>query len=197
LLGDPIENVSIFSPTASLSWYLTTKPAGNQKYRVEVAKNKEIVNPIIQIDNIEGFTKAVSSLTSGTYFWRVQAKTDDGKYSNYSNIGSFQITGVTAVDNETNVIPETFTVSQNYPNPFNPSTIIKFGLPEASFVSIKIYNVLGQEVKSLLNDQKNAGTYSVQWNGDNNFGHKVSSGTYIYRIVAGNNVATKKMVLLK
>jgi len=70
-------------------------------------------------------------------------------------------------------------------------------LPEASFVSIKIYNVLGQEVKSLLNDQKNAGTYSVQWNGDNNFGHKVSSGTYIYRIVAGNNVATKKMVLLK
>jgi hypothetical protein len=101
-------------------------------------------------------------------------------------------------DNQTqNVIPSTFEVSQNYPNPFNPSTTIKYGLPENSIVTIKIFNILGQEVKTLVNTEKNAGTYSVTWNGDNNFGQKVTSGTYIYRVVAGNFVQTKKMVLLK
>ncbi len=105
--------------------------------------------------------------------------------------------GVTAVDNSGNTIPAEFSVSQNYPNPFNPSTIIKYALPKESFVSIKIYNILGQEVKTLVNEDKTAGTYNVQWNGENNFGESVSSGAYIYRVVAGEKVETKKMILLR
>ena len=105
--------------------------------------------------------------------------------------------GVTAVDNSENVIPTDFSITQNYPNPFNPSTTIRYGLPQASSVTIKIYNILGQEVKTLVNEDKSAGTYTVQWNGDNDFGYQVASGTYIYRIVAGNFVQVRKMVLLK
>ena len=103
---------------------------------------------------------------------------------------------VTGIDDE-QVIPKEFTLSQNYPNPFNPTTTIRFTLPEASLVTLKIYNMLGQEVKTLVNEQKSAGTFNVQWKGDNDFGSKASSGTYIYRVIAGANIFTKKMILLK
>ncbi|MCH8325994.1 MAG: T9SS type A sorting domain-containing protein, partial [Bacteroidetes bacterium] len=68
---------------------------------------------------------------------------------------------------------------------------------EASFVTLKIYNMLGQEVKTLVNEQKNAGTFNVQWKGDNDSGNKVSSGTYIYRVIAGSHIFTKKLILLR
>ncbi|MCO6472776.1 MAG: T9SS type A sorting domain-containing protein [Melioribacteraceae bacterium] len=98
---------------------------------------------------------------------------------------------------EESIIPEKFAVEQNYPNPFNPSTSIVYNLPEASHITIKIYDMLGSEVKTLVNSQMNAGRYEVVWNGDNNFGSKVSSGSYLLRVTAGKNVAVKKMLLLK
>lgn len=101
-----------------------------------------------------------------------------------------------AVNNSV-TIPESFTLNQNYPNPFNPSTVIKFGIPEASFVTLKIYNMLGQEIKTLVSGEKAAGYYNIQWNGDNNYGSPVASGAYIYRITAGSNVVNKKMILMK
>lgn len=98
---------------------------------------------------------------------------------------------------EDNTIPTAFELNQNYPNPFNPSTTIKYGLPEASNVTIKVYNMMGQEVKTLVNSYKPAGRYEVEWNGENEFGRKVSSGTYLYRVTAGEYVSVKKMVLMK
>ncbi|NWF90605.1 MAG: T9SS type A sorting domain-containing protein, partial [Ignavibacteriaceae bacterium] len=95
------------------------------------------------------------------------------------------------------MIPSAFNLFQNYPNPFNPSTRISYSLPQASYVKIKIYDLLGVEVKTLLESEQSAGLYNIQWNGENNFGSKVSSGTYIYRLEAGNFVQSKKMVLLK
>lgn len=108
---------------------------------------------------------------------------------------SLSLDGITSTENE--VIPSDYKLSQNYPNPFNPTTTIEFALPQADYVSIKIYDMLGREVATLINDQRSVGNYSVVWNGINDFGHKVSSGTYIYRITAGNFVQTKKMLLLK
>ncbi|MCH7972961.1 MAG: T9SS type A sorting domain-containing protein [Bacteroidetes bacterium] len=102
----------------------------------------------------------------------------------------------TGINDNKNYITEYF-LSQNYPNPFNPETTIRFTISEASFVILKIYNMLGQDVKTMVNRQKNAGTYSLLWKGDNDFGQKVASGTYIYRIIAGQNIFTKKMILLK
>ncbi len=91
-----------------------------------------------------------------------------------------------------NIIPDNYVLSQNYPNPFNPSTTIRFSIPKNEYVTIKIYNTLGQEVAQLISKEMNAGTYSVNWNAANYAG-----GIYYFNIIAGEFKETKKMVLLK
>jgi hypothetical protein len=102
---------------------------------------------------------------------------------------------VTDVEDE--LLPTEYSLFQNYPNPFNPSTLISYALPTNSFVSLKIYDMLGREVKTLVNTEQSAGIMNVLWNGDNNFGSKVSSGTYIYVIKTSDFFKAKKMILLK
>lgn len=93
-------------------------------------------------------------------------------------------------DDET--IPATFKMEQNYPNPFNPSTIIRFSVPENSNVTLKVYDVLGNELITLLNEDKDAGWYDVSFDAS-----ALASGVYIYRIIAGSFISTKKMTLIK
>jgi photosystem II stability/assembly factor-like uncharacterized protein len=97
-----------------------------------------------------------------------------------------------SVQSALSVLPNQFDLAQNYPNPFNPNTTIKFQLPHSSWVSLKVYNTLGQEVAPLVGQHKDAGYYQVQWDAS-----KVPSGIYFYRLQTGNFVETKKMVLLK
>lgn len=85
-----------------------------------------------------------------------------------------------------------YSISQNYPNPFNPSTMIKFNIKEKQFVSLVVYNVLGKVVSVLINEEKNAGTHEINFNGVD-----LSSGVYFYKIQAGEFTSTKKMILLK
>ncbi len=99
--------------------------------------------------------------------------------------------GVTLIEDD-NKSSMTFMLNQNYPNPFNPSTTIKYQLPENGFVSIKVYDVLGKEVASVVNEEKAAGSYEVNLDAG-----KLSSGIYFYTMQAGNFVETKKMVLMK
>ncbi len=96
----------------------------------------------------------------------------------------------TSVENE--LTPVAFSLEQNYPNPFNPATMIKFNIPEATNVSLKIYDVLGNEIATLLNEEKNKGSYEVNFNATN-----LSSGIYFYKLEAGNFVQTRKMILMK
>jgi flagellar hook assembly protein FlgD len=94
-------------------------------------------------------------------------------------------------------LPESYVLYQNYPNPFNPITTLSYDLPEDALVNITIYDMMGRQVKTLINDQQTAGYRSVQWNGTNNIGQPVSAGLYLYTIQAGEFRQTKKMVLLK
>jgi hypothetical protein len=94
-------------------------------------------------------------------------------------------------------IPSDFSLSQNYPNPFNPTTTIKYAISADARVSLVVYNILGQAVKTLVDVDQEAGFYTAKWDGTNDFGSKVSSGIYIYRITAGKFVSTIKMNLLK
>lgn len=94
--------------------------------------------------------------------------------------------------------PKTFQIVRNYPNPFNPNTTIEFNIAKAVPVTVKIYDVLGREVKTLLDHQTlNPGLVRLTWNGTNASGNPVGSGVYFYRIVAGNKVTTRKMMLMK
>jgi len=87
--------------------------------------------------------------------------------------------------------------ASNYPNPFNPETVIKYALPEGADVRLVIYNTLGQQVRELVNRSQAPGQYQVRWDSRDAMGRQVSSGVYFYRLVAGSNVATKRMMLLK
>ncbi len=114
-----------------------------------------------------------------------------GPDGSISNEGGSLLIPVAIESNELNV-PRSFFVEQNYPNPFNPTTTIRFGLAPSSFVTAGLFNVLGQEVSVLFKGHLNAGEHVLQVNGAN-----LSSGIYYYRIQAGNNVAMKRMILMK
>jgi len=94
-------------------------------------------------------------------------------------------------------LPKIFTLSQNYPNPFNPITSIEYTVPKPSEVSLRIYNVLGQEVKTLVNQRQKAGAYRATWNGEDSYGQKVTSGIYFYQLKAEDVTLVRKMILLK
>jgi len=121
------------------------------------------------------------SVASGTYNYRLKQVDFNGNFE-YYNLGNEVIIGV----------PVKFDLSQNYPNPFNPTTKINFDLPVNGNVSLKIFDLSGKEVMTLVNDTRTAGYYSVSFNGAN-----LSSGIYFYSIKAGDFVSTKKMTLIK
>jgi subtilisin family serine protease len=104
----------------------------------------------------------------------------------------FTLTNVSGTENISNIIPKEYSLKQNYPNPFNPVTKINFEIPKQGFVSLKIYDVLGREVKSLVNEIKAPGTYSVDFNGT-----ELSSGVYFYRMESNGFTDIKKMMLIK
>ncbi len=108
-------------------------------------------------------------------------------------IANFTIEGTLGVsEKKSDVLPSAYTLEQNYPNPFNPSTTISFSLPNSGNVSLKVYNLVGQEVTTLMNGYRNAGQYNVTFNASN-----LSSGVYFYRLEAGSTNVVKKMMLLK
>ena len=98
---------------------------------------------------------------------------------------------------DVNFMPVETSLGKNYPNPFNPSTQVRYALPEASKVSISIYDMMGRQVRSLVNGSMDAGYHTALWNATNDNGNPVSAGMYIYTIQAGEFRQTKKMVLLK
>jgi len=114
----------------------------------------------------------------------------------FDNI-SFSPSNSVGVDNRSETLPQGFALEQNFPNPFNPVTTLRYDLPKNGHVNITIYDMLGREVKTLINQTQNAGYRSVQWNATNDYGKPVSAGIYLYQIQAGEYISTKKMVLLK
>ncbi len=109
----------------------------------------------------------------------------------YSNKTNAQL-GITSVKPVNGAVPSEFTLSQNYPNPFNPSTSISYQLPVSGMVSLKVYDMLGREVTSLVNEEQSAGTYSVRFDGTS-----LASGMYLYTLRTGANIETRRMMLIK
>ncbi len=102
----------------------------------------------------------------------------------------------TAVEEIATSIPSSFSLEQNYPNPFNPSTTIEYSVQKAGNVRVKIHNTLGQLIRNLVNESKPIGEYSISWDGKNDSGRKVTSGTYFYQLQVGDFISTKKMLLI-
>ena len=193
----PVELVSFTASTngnnVSLNWSTATE-TNNSGFSIE---RKQVFSQQPTVDNEEWIELAFvngngtttesqsysfvdNNLTSGKYLYRLKQIDFDGTFE-YSN-------DVEAIIN----IPEKFELSQNYPNPFNPSTKIKYQITTSNPVSIKIYDVLGNEVATLVNEVQPYGNYEVMFDAS-----LLSSGTYFYKLQAGSFVETKKMLLLK
>ena len=106
-----------------------------------------------------------------------------------------QVEAISDVVDETNI--STYKLEQNYPNPFNPSTKIRYSIPRPEFVSLKVFDLLGEEVATLVNEEKKSGDYEVTFNKNNFSGSTYASGIYIYTLKAGNFSSSKKFILLK
>ncbi len=139
----------------------------------------------IQIN--QGFTTipTVTALVISKYY--LIAGTE-GKSAWQRDLEDFGI----GIQNISTEIPSKYSLSQNYPNPFNPSTVIRFSLPAVSFASLKIYDMLGKEVATLVNEKLAAGTYSVDWNAS-----EFTSGVYFYKLITDKYTETKRMILMK
>ncbi|HEX9972718.1 MAG TPA: FlgD immunoglobulin-like domain containing protein, partial [bacterium] len=130
---------------------------------------------------------------------------DDGEATDAIEAGNIVIhkeAGLAKPDNfaediEPEATPRQFSLFQNYPNPFNPETMIRFQIPQANHIIVRIFNTLGEEIRNVVNGRYQAGDYSVIWDGRDNSGKAVSSGTYIYQIQAGQYVDVKRMVLIR
>lgn len=173
---------------------------GAEHYRLQVVRSilswsEELI--ILDVDNIMDtvYTDEEVLQLGEFYSWRVMAANEFG-YSEPSQIFKFQVNTISAVESENSELPVEYSLYQNYPNPFNPSTRIMFDLPESGFTTLRVYNLLGQEIAVLVQEQLNAGKYSVTFEAAS-FGRQLPSGIYIYRLNSGNKLFTRKMMLVK
>lgn len=158
---------------------------------------------IFSDDDDEGkiYERTVTADNNGNFQWtgsptgpHLTATATDaaGNTSEFSQ--PYVITSV--AEKKDKLIPDRFELKQNYPNPFNPETRIEYQLPNSSFVEITIYNVQGQRIISLIKENQEAGLHYISWDGTDENGHPVVSGTYFCRINAGAFVSAKKMIVL-
>ncbi len=163
---------------------------GVTRYWFEIANNSSFTNSMID----SGLT-VTSKLDTGlqnntTYYWRVKAENDAG-WGQFSSVYSFNTSFLTGIKDKSN-LPKEFRLSQNFPNPFNPVTTIDYQIPKKSFVTIKVFDILGNQVSLLVNKDENAGKYAVSFDAS-----ELSSGVYFYSIDAGSFEQTKKLIVLK
>ncbi len=178
-------NASVNENTVTLSW-ITATELNNSGFEVLRSSEPEVWEKIGFVrgygttTEINYYSFTDESLQEGSYAYRLKQVNLDGTYE-YSNIVYVDI-----------ITPIEFELSQNYPNPFNPSTTIKFSIPEGSNVSLKIYNSLGQEIKTLINRFMEAGVHKVNFDAAG-----LNSGMYFYRINTGEFNQVRKMTLIK
>jgi hypothetical protein len=151
----------------------------------------EIPRQLPQPGNISAVTEwLLTGLQEGHYEWTLSA-VDAAYIGGPAAIGEFTV-GVQTSSESNDNLPRIYNVEQNYPNPFNPATTIKYSIPNAGLVTLKVFNVIGEEVATLVNEIKQAGNYDVRFIATN-----LSSGVYFYKLQSGNFSQVKKMIITK
>ncbi len=185
-LLDPPDGAIGIPTTPTLVW---NSSVGSENYLLQVSDTSDFSTLVVDEENIDSTSYPVELGNNLTYYWRVSATNDLGT-SDWSEVWSFT-TLATSVDDQA-TIPTEFSLNQNYPNPFNPSTTIKYGLPQKAHVKLEIFNILGQSVAVLADDEEEPGYDSVNFESS-----RLASGLYLYRIRAGDFVETKKLIVLR
>jgi len=213
-VNDPIDTESIFNtidsdyPTSRVqSDFLTVDTARYIINWTGEDKGSGIASYALYVsEDDQPYELLESDLTDTTYLFRGESGHSYGFFTlTEDNVGNKEpmksqpdviISGVQLEENKPE-IPKEFALYQNYPNPFNPTTIINFDLPKETHVVLKIYNILGQEVRTLVDAYNTAGFKSIQWDGKDKSGSIVSSGIYFYRIDTKYFSKSRKLLILK
>ncbi|MBN1348827.1 PKD domain-containing protein [candidate division KSB1 bacterium] len=168
-------------------WYLSKSNTFNEE---------EIIAQATLMDQTYYNYQATTKIYQGVYYWKVIATGYDGGTTQSNQVHTLSL--ITSVDGvPSGGIPKEFKLLQNHPNPFNSDTRVSYHLPENSNVTLRIYNNLGQSIRTLVEEDQVAGVYQVTWDGKNDLGQQVSSGIYIYQLKAANKVTFKKMLLIQ
>ena len=193
VLLSPEYGADSVSITPEFSWIPVD---GATAYRLQISRSANFQNIVYDVDTIITTTHISSPLEEGKgYYWRVYSLTNEYQGPK-SEFRRFVTESLVSVSNDED-IPTSYALGQNYPNPFNPSTTIKYEIPDQVrndnvLVKLKIYDVLGREVATLVNKQQQAGSYEVQFDASS-----LTSGVYFYSLNVSYFIATKKLVLLK
>lgn len=171
------------APNVILQW---SAPVGPGLTGYNIYRNDEVINTVTSLLFID------PNVPAGTYTYYITAL-----YGDYESVPSNEVEVEVPVGNDPNLLPTVTKLGGNYPNPFNPTTLINFSVAEHGHVSIEVYNIKGEKVSTLRNNEMDAGNYSVTWNGIDDNGRSVSSGVYFYKMKAGKYGETKKMILMK
>jgi hypothetical protein len=186
-LVSPANNVAVNEDSVRFAWRRAVP--GVTRYCFQWATDSSFANSDVD-STLTDTTRIVRQLVNNQdYWWRVRA-TNIAGWGPFSGAWKLRVI-ITGVD-ELEDIPTVFSLTQNYPNPWNPSTQIRYALPHTSFVTLTVYNTLGQQVAQLVNEQQQAGYHDVVFRGD-----QLASGVYFYQLRAGAFVETKKLVLMK
>jgi hypothetical protein len=196
-----ISNDEVYPPhmTDADKWtYMTENRATNPNGGAATAQDHGQVFGLPPVSIASGATERVGfAMGGGTSLSDVVERAREVQRVWVEDFGNNLAVLVTGIDDPLMTVPSEFALHQNYPNPFNPTTTIKYDLKQGVDVSLKIYNLLGQEVGTLVNSRQEAGYRTAFWDGLNNAGNRVASGIYIYRIKAGDFVQSRKMILMK
>ena len=186
------------STIVNFKWFSTIDPDPNDiiSYRIAYSTDWSDTSTYVYTAEIEDTTMSLLLDNNLQYYWVAQA-IDKDNFVVSSNFNTPTTCIIGTLSTEKELIPDEFALHQNYPNPFNPTTNISYDLPKNEHVSIVIYDVMGRNIRLLINEKKSAGYYRVYWDAKNDIGEPVSAGMYIYTIEAGEFRSVKKMVLLK
>lgn len=186
--GSTGEILDEFFPSEPFVWLDCTEPTIANGYLFLSSINKVYVLDLETMKEVWTYEKGGHVIPVGD---RLILATRNGEVFCFGSIA-------TDVDDESDLaLPDQSILHQNHPNPFNSSTLLSFDLDRRSFVELSIYNVLGRKVRTLITDEKPAGSHSVEWNGSDNTGKSVSSGIYLYRLETNASIQVNKMMFLK
>ncbi|MCB0724344.1 MAG: T9SS type A sorting domain-containing protein [Ignavibacteriae bacterium] len=184
----PANNAVLVEVNPLMNWDEVTNAT---IYHIQISTDSTFGSSLVDVDTLTSSELQLGNnfLAINTkYYWRVSGKNPVGE-GPFSSVWNFT-TGVTNI--EPTSLPVVYELYQNYPNPFNPSTKIKFDIPKSGFVSLKVYDITGREVSTLVNSELATGRYEFEWNGG-----QFASGVYFFRITAGDFVKVQKMILVK
>lgn len=197
-----ITNAGNLGENPNLSWNASASATSYKIYRCVTNATQSCQYEFIDSSTNTTYTDVMivirsSGQSDDTFHWQVSAVNSEGESARSNTVSTIGEQEIFKQASDSEVVPEKFALHQNYPNPFNPSTEIRYELPDNSQVTLSIFNLVGQKVRTLVEEAQSPGYYNILWDGKNDIGAQVTSGVYLYKIIATTENDGKQFISVK